>query len=207
MSAHASHLESVLTRRFPRVNFVTPVEIIGQEVVYWAMSQNLSLGGMLMRTDWDFNVGEHYQLRFNLPTCAPISMPAKVVHCRPGSRVGVEFTECHNGSKQALEQAIKVSCEHHRRSPRVPSRVFVMLYWHGGAAERCEWAETALLSRQGCLVTSKLAPLNGESLIVWWGDRRRGIPARVVSTRPGDDDTSLVALEFRTDINFWDRDF
>jgi hypothetical protein len=146
-------------------------------------------------------------LRFSLPTCTPISMQAKVVHSRPGVRVGVEFTDCQSANRLALEQAIRIKQEVQRRSSRIPARVYVMLYWRDRDAEFSEWAETVLLSRQGCLVTSRLTPMTKDSLIVWWADRRIGAPARVVSLRPGDDNTSLIALEFQRDANFWGRDF
>jgi len=144
---------------------------------------------------------------FQLPTGWPVKCVAKVVHCRPGKYLGIEFTHMGNADWNALGKSIEIKENYQRRSIRIPERLFVSLHWNHGSDSVHQQAQTILLSRHGCLLLSQAAPPPGASLVIWCPERRIGAAARTVSCEQDAEGLFMVALEFGRDGNFWGIDF
>jgi hypothetical protein len=162
---------------------------------------------MLLEADCCFLPQTPLCVSFQLPTGLPIKALARVIHCRPGQRLGIEFTHMGNADWNALGTAIEIKESYHRRSIRIPERLMVELHWKQGSIPIRQSAQTILLSRHGCLVQSEMAPPPKISLIIWCLERRMGAAARVVSCEQDGQGLAMVALEFARDANFWGIDF
>jgi hypothetical protein len=194
-------------RRFPRIAFASAVEIVCGDASYQGTSRNLSTGGMLLDLDCHLPPQTPLCVSFQLPTGAPVKALARVVHCRPGKRLGIEFTHMGNADWNALGKAIEIKESYQRRSIRIPERLMVELHWHQGLHAFHQPAQTILLSRHGCLLLSETAPPPKVSLVIWCVERRMGAAARVVSCEQDTEGLAMVALEFARDANFWGIDF
>jgi hypothetical protein len=196
-----------LLRRFPRISFAAPVEILCEERTIRGTSRNLSTGGMLLDADCQLRPQTPLWVSFELPTGSAVKASARVVHCRAGQRLGIEFTQMGNADWNALGKAIEIKENYQRRSIRIPERVMVELYWRKGDVSVCQPGQTILLSRHGCLLVSEAAPPPQTSLVIWCLDRHLGAAARVVSCERDSEGLTMVALEFARDANFWGIDF
>jgi hypothetical protein len=172
-----------------------------------ATIRNLSAGGMLVDADCTLPPQASLCVSFQLPTGLPIRALARVIHCRPGARLGIEFTHMGNADWNALGKAIEIKESYQRRSIRIPERLIVELYWKQGCTPVRQPAQTILLSRHGCLLISEASPPPKTSLVIWCVERRIGAAARVVSCEQGSEGLAMVALEFARDANFWGIDF
>jgi len=195
-----------LLRRFPRVGFIAPVEIFCGDVRVQGKSRNLSRGGMLLDADCHIPPQTQVYVSFHLPTGRAIKSVARVVHCRAGKRLGIEFTHMGNSDWNAVAKSTEIKESYPRRSIRIPERLFVDLHWNQSAPVHY-LAQTILLSRHGCLLLSQAAPPPGTSLVIWCPDRRIGAAARVVSCEQDYGGLFMLALEFARDANFWGIDF
>lgn len=199
--------ESALLRKHPRMGFVAPVEFLYDGTVLVGKSRNLSLGGMLLETPCTLPLHAKIFLHFQLGTGVPVIAAARIVHSRPGVRVGLEFTRMDNLTRAALAQALQIKASFERRSIRIPERLMVRLLWDeaGRFVDQC--AQTILLSRHGCLLAAQAAPAPASRLVIFCPDRRIGVPARVVSREQDEDGLFTVALEFISNVNLWGIDF
>lgn len=194
-------------RRFPRIALAVPVEVLCSDVLVLGTSRNLSAGGMLLDTSCQLPPQTPVCVSFQLPTGLPIRALARVVHCRPGQRVGIEFTHMGNADWNALNKAIEVKESFHRRSIRIPERLMVELHWREKDRAVQGPAQTILLSRHGCLLQSQMAPPPKTGLVIWCIERHMGSAARVISCEQDPEGLAIVALEFTCDANFWGIDF
>lgn len=199
--------EFELVRKFPRIWFVAPVEVLFETTVFAAESRNLSLGGMLLEVSCDLPPSTRVHVHFPLPTGVSVVAAARVVHCRPGMQIGIEFTNLASTIRDALCEAIKAKQTGQRRSIRIPERLFVHLQWDEDGGPMEQTAQTVLLSRHGCLLLSKTAPPPNAQLLIHWPDLGTGASARVVSRQHDLDGLFKTALEFAEDTNFWGIDF
>ena len=197
-----------LIRRFPRMPFVIPVEVFSAGKVFTAQSQNLSLGGMLLERTCDLPRSERLLLRFPLRTGPSIIVVARVVHCRPGVRAGLEFINLESATRDALRQSITTEQSGQRRSIRIPQRLYLYLQWERDGILVRQKAETVLLSRHGCLLlTAAEPPSNHARVTILWPDAGAEISARVVSAERDMEDMFKIALEFAEDADFWGINF
>jgi hypothetical protein len=200
--------ELTLIRKSPRMAFVAPVEVLCRGESFTARSRNLSVGGMGIESDRGLLPQAQLHVYFELPTGEPIIAAARVIHCRPGRSLGVEFTNMPRIMWHALARATEIKQNYERRSIRIPERLFVRLYWQQDSVVVEKTAQTVLLSRHGCLLRSPAAPPPNTQLVIFCPDRRIGAPARVVFRQlDNDDGLFTVGLEFVRDINFWGIDF
>ena len=196
-----------LLRRFPRIAFIAPVEIFYGDQTWQGKSRNLSVGGMLLDADCSIPPQTQVYVAFQLPTGWPVKSVARVIHCRPGKQLGIEFTHMGNADWNAVGKSIEFKQSYQRRSIRIPERLFVELHWnHDGVPVR-QSAQTILLARHGCLLLSQSAPPPGSQVVVWCWERRMGAAARIVSCEQSAEEEFMVALEFSRDANFWGIDF
>lgn len=198
-----------LLRRFPRIAFSAPVEIVCGDERFHGTCRNLSTGGMSVLIDAKHHLLPQTPLgvAFDLPTGMGIRALARVIHCRPGERLGIEFTHMGNSDWNALSKSIEIKESFQRRSIRIPERMMVELHWHQEGNAIHQPAQTILLSRHGCLLLSEAAPPAQRSLVIWCAERRLGAAARVVSCQEDSEGVAMVALEFHRDANFWGIDF
>jgi hypothetical protein len=196
-------------RRSPRISYVTPVELLFAGEVGAAKSCSLSKHGMLVETDCPLPLRARIHLYFALPGGRGITTAARVVHARGGRLFGLEFLEMDGDTQEAIEQAIGVERSRDRRSIRLPERLFVNLDWQQEGVFRTQVAETALLSRHGCLALCTSAPPEGACLQLDWPEKETAISARVVSVEADGAGPFRVALEFTDDddANFWEVDW
>jgi PilZ domain len=204
MVARAWRLRVV--RKFPRMGFIAPVEVLYRGETFTAKSHNLSVGGMLLDANGAFLPGAELRVQFLLPTGFELRAKARVVYCRAGKRVAVEFTQMETAHWHALDEAIQIHGSGVRRRLRTSERLFVRVYWHEGNTVVVAPAETTLLSRYGCLLLSEQAPPPNTCLIIWCPQVRVGVSARVVSRRQNPDGLFTVALDFARDANVWSMD-
>jgi len=194
-------------RKFPRIRFVAPVEILLERKVFTAQSQSLSVGGMLLEATCDLPTSTRVHVHFPLPTGVAVIAAARVVYCRPGMHIGIEFTNLASAMRDALHESIKAKQTGQRRSIRIPERLFVDLQWDEDGTPMEQTAQTVLLSKHGCLLLSKTAPHPNARLLIRWPEVGTGTSARVVSRQHDLDGLFKTALEFAEDSNFWGIDF
>lgn len=199
--------ERNLIRKFPRIDFVAPVQIPCGSEVLSARSRNLSLGGMLLEAECNFPPGAELRVCFELAAGKPMNPRARVVHCRPGERLGVEFIGLEEYERTALREFIRVDEIHQRRGIRLPERLFVRLYWSAAGRVLDVPAETILLSRHGCMLLSQTLPPPSAALTLWWPDKQAGTDAKIVWRRDEPNGWITAALEFGRDSNFWGINF
>ncbi len=190
-------------RRYPRVNYVTAVELEAPGATAYGFSENLSVGGMLVRSEFDLDPGTPVLVSFILSGAGRLQVPSRVVHCRPGVRIGIQFVTLTDEQESALAKFAQPNITKMRRSPRIPVRLFVQLSWteQGQAADAL--AETVLISQHGCLMLTKGKVDVGVSLSLLWPEGGASARARVVSRQDCPGDLPRVAVEFMAVDNFW----
>jgi hypothetical protein len=106
-------------RQNARIQLMIPVEVESFGEKYSAESQDISRGGMLLKSDAPVKVAQPVQLSFNLPDKAPIEIPAVVCHKR-GSLFGVKFDPTHQRCS-VIERWVRHAFEEdHRRAAKIP---------------------------------------------------------------------------------------
>jgi PilZ domain len=194
-------------RKSPRMRFIASVEILFDKTVFAATSHSLSVGGMLLETSLDLPLSTKLHVHFPLPNGIPVLAEARVIYCRPGAHIGIEFMNLANSTRDELRDAIKARQTGRRRSIRIPERFFVHLQWDEEGAVIEQTAQTVLLSRHGCLLLTKAAPEPSTQLLLRWPEAGTDATARVVSRQPDLDGLFKTAVEFAEDSNFWGIDF
>ena len=91
-----------------RVPIVTRVEAHAGEAPHIILAQNISAGGMLVRTADPVPEGETIQLHFSLPGVdREIRLSAIVQHVTPGEFMGLRFTEMSPADADAIRQFVE----------------------------------------------------------------------------------------------------
>lgn len=81
-------------RKHKRVPLGVPVECRSGQRTITGRAENISLSGLLIRTDESIPEDQELTLSFHLPTAEPqIRCRARVAHVVPGAFIGVEFLE------------------------------------------------------------------------------------------------------------------
>jgi len=97
--------EKRISRRVP---IVTRVEAHADEAPHIILAQNISTGGMLVRTATPVPEGETVQLHFSLPGVdREIRVAAMVQHVTPGEFMGLRFTEVSAADADAIRQFVE----------------------------------------------------------------------------------------------------
>jgi hypothetical protein len=183
-------------RKFPRVGFTTLVELETPEFIAYGQSENVSRGGLLVRCGYTFLPQTPVLIRVALSGSERLQIPARVVHCRPGVRVGVQFDSLPQEYATLLDRIAQPALQHPRRSPRLPIRLMVQMRVESDSTAQVN-AETVLVSRHGCLLLTEADIEPGTAVSLWWPEGERGTQARVVSQKRCAGELPRVALEFR----------
>lgn len=190
-------------RQYPRVNFVTAVQLRTNDQVAYGFSENISLGGMLIRCESAFVPNTKLTITFILREAGRVQLDARVVHCRPGVRLGLQFVELTSDQRELLRSFTQPNITVQRRSPRVPVRLFVRLHWFDQGKPANATAETVLISRHGCMMLTQAEVESGASVSLTWPEVGTAAQARVVSRQDCPGEMSRVALEFKNVDDFW----
>lgn len=190
-------------RQYPRVSLYTAVEIETLDGVVPALSENVSVGGMLVRCQSALTPGTPITVSFILSGSGRLKIPARAVHCRAGVRAGIQFLELTQEQRSALTKYTQPIILKQRRSARIPVRLFVQLSWVNEGLRSETAAETVLLSKHGCLVLSKSTADVGANILLQWPETGTTAEARIVSRQDCPDELPRLAMEFVGVDDFW----
>lgn len=194
-------------RRYPRVSFVTAVELQTAHSIEYGFSENISEGGMLVRSQASLSPMQPVLATFVLRGTGRMQIESRVVHCRPGVRAGIEFVSMSDEQRTILRQFAQPTIMSARRSARIPVRLFLDLSWVACGQMLGAQAETVLISQHGCLVLTRADLDVGASVSLRWPDAGIGARARVVSRQDCAADLPRVAMEFVSTDAFWGEYF
>ena len=97
--------EKRISRRVP---IVTRVEAHAGTGPHILLAQNISIGGMLVRTADPLPEGDTIQLHFSLPGVErEIRLTAVVQHVTPGEFMGIRFTQVSAEDAAAIRQFVE----------------------------------------------------------------------------------------------------
>ncbi len=190
-------------RQHPRVPFVTAVELETPTSVAYGFSENISLGGMLIRSEATLEPGTPALASFILRDVGRVQIESRIVHCRPRVRTGIQFVELTEQQRGLISQIARPKIVTARRSVRIPVRLFLELSWIDRGQLLEALAETVLISRHGCLVLSNAPVEVGSSISLRWQEVGIAARARVVSRQDLPGDLPRIAMEFTETDSFW----
>ena len=101
-------------RKHPRVRLVTQVESKSSRAVGLGRTEDISEGGLLIRTPETFDSQSEVTVRFNLPPIPPgrpIETQGLVVHTQPGVSMGIQFLQLDDRNRNAIVGFVQKSCE------------------------------------------------------------------------------------------------
>ena len=93
-------------RKHKRVSLHVPVECRSGQSSLACQIDNVSISGLLIRTEKPFPQDEDLTLRFSLPSGRGIECRARVAHMVPTAFMGVEFMDLAPEAAAAIEEYI-----------------------------------------------------------------------------------------------------
>ena len=98
-------------RKFRRVPLGASVECRAGFEVYHGKAENISVSGLLVRSENQSQQDSVLQLKFLLPGATPndsviVQAEARVAHVVPGIFMGLEFTEVSHDTRTAIENYV-----------------------------------------------------------------------------------------------------
>ena len=98
---------TVEKRRDKRVPLRVPIECRSGEVTFQGRAENVSVSGLLIRTETPFSEDEEITVSFVLPDSSrTIQYRARVAHIVPGVFMGVEFVGLAEDSLERITQYV-----------------------------------------------------------------------------------------------------
>ncbi|HWC17648.1 MAG TPA: PilZ domain-containing protein [Terriglobales bacterium] len=195
-------------REYPRVRLILPVVVKVGDLTLIGETQNVSLGGLLMKVPYPFTPGLELSLLFNLPTGLTVSTRALVVHTPSKKSCGVRFTGLEGPCRAGLALFVEKLIEYVRRGVRVSKRMHVTLRPTQVGKRVEEMAETVVLSKHGGLLVTRARFNVGGIVYLWWPEGKRGAYVRVVHRREeGAGGLAELGFEFTQAANFWGLNF
>lgn len=92
-------------RKHKRVPLHVPIECRSGQTTIEARAENVSISGLLIRTETSFPEDEEITIRFSLPgSDHPIQCRARVAHVVPDAFMGVEFLDLPPESLDRIEK-------------------------------------------------------------------------------------------------------
>lgn len=130
LSGVCTRLETTLStpekRKFPRVPLVAPIEIEAGGILFAAELRNISVSGVLIRSDQTLGERQTMRLKFTLPgTQHVVRASGNVQHVSPGAFMGVKFEDLSSFHRSFIEQFVSEAASRQettekRRFRRVP---------------------------------------------------------------------------------------
>lgn len=96
-------------RKHKRVSLHVPIECHSGQTSLACQIDNVSISGLLIRTENPFPQDEELNLRFSMPSGREIECRARVAHMVPDAFMGVEFLDLAPEAAAALEGYIAVA--------------------------------------------------------------------------------------------------
>jgi len=94
-------------RKHKRAPLHVPIECRAGQTTVEARAENVSISGLLIRTETPFAEDTEIALRFSLPASSePIHCRARVAHTVPDAFMGVEFLDLSQESLDRIEKYI-----------------------------------------------------------------------------------------------------
>lgn len=109
-------------RRDPRVPFYAEVQVVGRDESYFHPANNLSMGGVFLKTEFPLPVGTLVNLHLpTIPSEGDVLVPGMVAWCQAGARpgtpealadppilpgMGIKFRNLEDGLRGKLHQLI-----------------------------------------------------------------------------------------------------
>ncbi len=195
-------------RMYPRVPVALPIEIEAGKSVMMCETVNLSAGGLLIACRRSLPGTAAFKVRINLPTGDSIHAPVQVVH-QASRNMGVQFVELPSDARATLSAFADRMLSFKRRGERLTRRLHVTVSRMGQRREDAEEiAETVVISRHGGLLVCRAHFAVGERIFVYWPEKKRGAPARVVALQTsGKAGIVELGFEFEGAEDFWDAEF
>lgn len=196
-------------RKYPRAPLAELVEKLAGGKTTAGRTGDIGLGGILVLSGDTLEPRSEVRVRFDLPSGHHVDVQGEVVHSKPGVRMGIRFLHLSEDDQKAISEYTKQIAPYKRRSARLPRRLLVELRWQdydGNWHE--EPAETALLSKHGCMVLAPVRMKIGESAFLSWPEAGREAEAHIVFRKMGGAGSlSELGLEFLHTDNFWGIEF
>ncbi len=91
-------------RKSRRVPIVAQIEAQAGGFPFIAVSENISEGGLMVRTTRTMEQGQIVHLKFTLPdTQREVRVNGVVQHCNPGQSIGVKFDDLDPADSAAIQ--------------------------------------------------------------------------------------------------------
>jgi len=195
-------------RKHPRVKLVTQVESRALQHISLGRVENISVGGMLVLTRDTFEAGSEVVVRFNLPGGAHVEAVARVMHTKPGEKMGVQIVDLPDEARRAIAAFVQEVKPYSRRSVRLVRRISLFLRWQDSeGSQREESVETRLWSRYGGTLLAETPLKPGTDIVLVWPDGKEA-RARIVYRRlGGEEGLAELGFEFLEAGNFWGIEF
>jgi hypothetical protein len=185
------------------------VESLADEVTSDGRTENISVGGLLFVSGETFQVGTEVVVKLVLPSGHGVIAQGKVVHSKPGVRMGIQFLHLTDEDQKAIGNYVQEIQPYTRRSSRLAKKLTVVLRWRDGNGNpREELAETVTLSRDGGLLVSPTAFKPGENAALWWPAQKKNAQIRIVYRQlGGTENLAKLGFTFVDTENFWGIEF
>lgn len=112
-------------RQFRRVPWIAPVQLESEGANYTVECRNISVGGMLVRSDRTLPENKPLKMRFQFPgAAAPLVVTGTVQHSSPDAFMGIRFGTLPAQALAAIEDFINSNDKgHHKPAKRILRRV------------------------------------------------------------------------------------
>lgn len=102
---------SRIPRRDPRAPLYTKVESQTSHATVIGLTDNISVGGLLVLCGVTFEPSTEVIVRFDLPPRHNVETQGVVVHAQPGLRMGIQFHQLKDEYRKAIAQYVQQSRE------------------------------------------------------------------------------------------------
>lgn len=188
----------------------TPVEVRTGASRTIGVTENISLGGLLLQCSPDFQSGGRIDVLFNLTAGLSMKATCSLAHVQTGSRMGLRFLDLENSYRKMLDEFIReIALRMQQWQDRViVKRLHVIVRSLLATDSQEALAETLLLSRRGGVLLCRARFKAGDRVFLWSPDRNQGAQARIVSHRlRGSAGLVELGFEFENTQALWEADF
>src|SRR6266851_3780609 len=170
-------------RKSSRIDLATPVEVRAGTSRTIGLTENVSLGGLLLQCSPDFPSGGNIDVLFNLTAGLSIKARCSVAHVQPEARMGLRFLDLEASYQKMLDEFIDEIMLRIQQwqDEAIVKRLHVIVKGCQAGDSQEELGETLLLSRRGGVLLCRARFQPGDRIFLWSHDRNQGAHAKVVS--------------------------